>query len=181
MTLETKRLKLRPFKHGDEKDIYEYLKHPSTNCFMDLKLDSLKHASLAVNERIRDDLYYAIELKETGKVIGEIFSCPEPAMQNSDILDNYSPCWILSPEYHGQGYGYEAAHAYIDYLFKERNARRIYIYTEDTNIVCQKLCEKLGARKEGCFLEYVSFVNDEEGNPIYENTIQYAILKKEWK
>ena len=30
-------------------------------------------------------------------------------------------------------------------------------------------------------MEFVSFVNDSEGNPIYENTIQYAILEKEWK
>ena len=35
-------------------------------------------------------------------------------------------------------------------------------------------------RQEGLFREFVSFVNDEEGKPIYENTLQYAILKKEW-
>ena len=35
-------------------------------------------------------------------------------------------------------------------------------------------------RREGMFMEFVSFVNDSDGNPIYENTIQYAILKKEW-
>ena len=35
-------------------------------------------------------------------------------------------------------------------------------------------------RREGTFMEFVSFVNDERGEPIYENTIQYAILKKEW-
>ena len=35
-------------------------------------------------------------------------------------------------------------------------------------------------RREGLFKEFVSFVNDEDGVPIYENTMQYAILKKEW-
>ena len=29
--------------------------------------------------------------------------------------------------------------------------------------------------------EFVSFVNDTDGNSIYENTYQYAILKKEWE
>ena len=43
------------------------------------------------------------------------------------------------------------------------------------------LCEKLGMRREGLFREFVSFVNDADGNPIYENTYQYAILKKEWE
>ena len=42
------------------------------------------------------------------------------------------------------------------------------------------LCKKLGMRHEGLFQEFVSFVNAADGNPIYENTMQWAILKKEW-
>ena len=61
-----------------------------------------------------------------------------------------------------------------------RRTRRIYAYTEDYNLSSQRLCEKLGMRREGLFREFVSFVNDADGNPIYENTYQYAILKKEW-
>ena len=63
----------------------------------------------------------------------------------------------------------------------QKGARRIYTYTEDYNLSCQHLCEKLGMRREGMFMEFVSFIKNSEGNPIYENTIQYAILKKEWK
>lgn len=54
-------------------------------------------------------------------------------------------------------------------------------YTEDYNTASQNLCEKLGMRREGLFLEFISFVSDAGGNPIYENTMQYAILKKEWR
>ena len=35
-------------------------------------------------------------------------------------------------------------------------------------------------RREGVFVEYVSFTKDDAGNPIYENTMQYAILRREW-
>ena len=35
-------------------------------------------------------------------------------------------------------------------------------------------------RREGMFLEFISFVNNPDGTPRYENTVQYAILKKEW-
>ena len=35
-------------------------------------------------------------------------------------------------------------------------------------------------RQEGLFVEFVSFVNDANDNPIYENTMQWAILEKEW-
>ena len=33
--------------------------------------------------------------------------------------------------------------------------------------------------RKGLFREFVSFVSDADGNPVYENTCQYAILKKE--
>ena len=82
--------------------------------------------------------------------------------------------------YKRQGYAFEAAQAFFDYLFSQKGARRIYAYTEDHNLSSQHLCEKLGMRREGLFLEFISFVNDPDGTPRYENTVQYAILKKEW-
>lgn len=36
-------------------------------------------------------------------------------------------------------------------------------------------------RREGLFLDFISFVNDSNGNPLYENTYQYAILRREWR
>lgn len=68
-----------------------------------------------------------------------------------------------------------------NYLFTQKGTRRIYLYTEEDNLSCQRLSEKLGMRKEGVFREFVTFVNDEKGDPLYETTLQYAILKKEWQ
>ncbi|MCP1247386.1 GNAT family N-acetyltransferase [Acetobacter cerevisiae] len=65
-------------------------------------------------------------------------------------------------------------------MFDERHARRLYAYVEDTNQPSQRLCRKLGMRLEGTFMEFVSFMNDQEGQPVYENTMQYAILRREW-
>jgi RimJ/RimL family protein N-acetyltransferase len=36
-------------------------------------------------------------------------------------------------------------------------------------------------RREGLFREFVSFKKDDAGAPIYENTMQYALLRKEWE
>lgn len=178
--IETEHLLLRPFRTGDEKDLYEYLKAPEMHCFVDMKIETLEQAELEVQGRAKDEFYFAIELKESGKVIGEIFGHPEGTGPTASDLDTFSPCWMLNADYKGKGYGYEAAYAYLNSLFENEGIRRVYIYTEDYNLACQKLCKKLGARKEGLFKEFVSFVNDENGNPIYENTLQYAILKKEW-
>ena len=51
---------------------------------------------------------------------------------------------------------------------------------EDHIIASQRLCERLGMRREGLFKEFVSFTTDDAGVPIFENTMQYAILRKEW-
>ena len=183
--IETDRLILRPFREGDAEDVFEYLKEPMVNCFACMKVHSLGEARKAVMERAEDAEYtFAIVLKENGKVIGEIEAHPEssqPDKAENYAMDTFSPCWMLNPAYHSKGYAFEAAHAFFDHLFHEKGARRIYAFTEDYNLPSQNLCKKLGMRQEGLFREFVSFVNDADGNPIYENTIQWAILKKEWE
>ena len=183
MMIETDRLILRPFAESDAADAYEYLKAPMVNCFACMKLNSVEEARTEMQKRAEDTgFYFAIVLKETRKVIGEITAHPQATAPDEDaVQDTFSPCWMLNKEYHGKGYAYEAAKAFFDYLFHEKGARRIYAYTEDYNLSSQHLCEKLGMRREGLFMEFVSFVNNPDGTPLYENTMQYAILKKEWK
>ena len=182
--IETDRLILRPFREGDAADVLEYLKAPTVNCFACMKLNSLEDAKAAVKEKIAHSEYcLAIVLKDTNKVIGEIEAHPEssqPDMAENFVTDTFSPCWMLNPCYQGKGYAFEAAYAFFNYLFNQKGARRIYAYTEDNNLPSQNLCKKLGMRQEGLFMEFVSFINDADGNPIYENTMQWAILKKEW-
>ena len=181
--IETERLFLRPFMESDAADVLEYLSKPTVNCFASMKLDSLEEAKEEMKRRVGEtEYYFAIVLKETGKVIGEIDAYPERGEPHDTSLpfDTFSPCWMLNEAYQRKGYAYEAAHAFFDYLFRQKGARRIYAYTEDYNLSSQHLCEKLGMRLEGLFKEFVSFVNNPDGTPCYENTLQYAILKKEW-
>lgn len=184
MIIETKRLLLRPFEEKDAEDLFEYLHKPAVNCFACMKLNTIEDAVKEVKKRAEEtEFYFAIVLKSTNKVIGEIDAYPE-SNNHIDLdaqKDTFSPCWMLNLKFQGNGYAYEAAHAFFDYLFNQKGARRIYAYTEDYNVHSQRLCEKLGMRKEGLFKEFVSFVNNSDGIPIYENTYQYAILKKEWQ
>lgn len=181
MRIETERLILRPFEDSDAADVLEYLENPAVHCFYSMKLDSLDAAKVEMRRRETDELYLAIQLKKSSKVIGEIFGHPEGTDPEDKTRDTFSPCWMLNLEYSGKGYAYEAAYAYFDFLFNEKGIRRIYAYTEDTNLRSQHLCERLGMRREGLFREFVSFINNPDGSPLYENTMQYAILKKEWK
>lgn len=184
MVIETERLILRPFTVDDAEDVFEYLNKPTLNCFQSMKLNSLDEAKEELKKRSEDtEYYFAVTLKENGKVIGELEASPqkdEPRRKDSPMC-LFGLAWMINPKYQKKGYAYEGAKAFLDYLFNEKGARRIYAYTEDYNLPCQGLCEKLGMRKEALFKEFVNFVNEPDGTPIYENTYQYAILKKEWK
>ena len=185
MVIETKRLILRPFLETDAGDVYEYLREPAVNCFADMKLHSPDEAKKEMKRRSGEgEFYFAIALKDSGKVIGEIGAYPEAGEPHADVdavRDTFSPLWMLNENYQGRGYAFEAARAFFSYLFSQKGARRIYAYTEDYNLPSRHLCEKLGMRREGVFLEFVSFVNNPDGTPRYENTVQYAILKREWE
>ena len=128
-----------------------------------MKLDTVAEAKAEMAKRAGETEYcFAIVLKETGKVIGEIDAYPEPSDPHAGAdarPDTFSPCWMLNLQYTGKGYAYEAAHAFFDYLFTQKGARRIYAYTEDNNIPSQRLCERLGMRREGLFKEFISFAS----------------------
>ncbi|TWA74395.1 RimJ/RimL family protein N-acetyltransferase [Azospirillum brasilense] len=172
--ITTERLILRPFRDGDAPDLLAYLGHPRANCFLSLKLDDLDAAAAEVDARSRSDEHIAVCLRSTGRVIGDLFQMPEPP-------DTHSVGWNFNAEFAGAGYATEAARAFFDHLFAARHARRLYAYVEDTNIASQCLCERLGMRKEGLFVEFISFTTDSDGAPLYENTMQYAILRTEWR
>ncbi|CAO3378324.1 GNAT family N-acetyltransferase [Azospirillum argentinense] len=172
--ITTERLILRPFQEGDAPDLLAYLRRPRASCFLSLKLDDLDAAAMEVDARSRSDEHVAVCLRSTGRVIGDLFQMAEPP-------DTHSVGWNFNVEFAGAGYAAEAARAFFDHLFTVRRARRLYAYVEETNVTSQRLCERLGMRKEGLFMEFISFTTDGDGNPLYENTMQYAILRKEWR
>ncbi|BBE33026.1 GNAT family N-acetyltransferase [Sphingosinicella microcystinivorans] len=174
--IETERLILRPFREGDAADLFAYLRAPTAPCFLSLKLSDLAQAEAEVRKRAVDEGSVAICLKETGQVIGDLFGGAGDEEEDGTA----SVGWHLNPQFGGRGYAFEAAKALFDHLFRVMGFRRLYAYVEDHNTPSQRLCEKLGMRREGVFIEFVSFTNDDAGNPIYENTMQYAILRREW-
>lgn len=171
--IETGRLMLRNFRKGDAADLLAYLRQPRASCFFSLKLDDLDAAEAEAEARSRSDEHIAVCLRSTDKLIGDVFCIPEPP-------DTYGVGWNFNADFAGAGFATEAARALFEYLFSVKQARRLYGYVEEDNIASQRLCERLGMRREGLFKEFTSFEKDDEGVPIFENTMQYAILRKEW-
>ncbi|WP_144524541.1 GNAT family N-acetyltransferase [Bacillus pumilus] len=172
--LETNRLIIRPFCDEDAAGMLEYLSNPRVNCFLTDRISTLEEAFAKVQKRKDDHSYVAVCFKKSGQIIGELFHLKEEP-------DTYSIGWNFNKAYEGKGYARESAEAFLSYLFVEKAARRLYAYVEDGNVRSQALCERLGMRREGLFLEFISFSTYEDGTPKYENTYQYALLKKEWE
>lgn len=170
--IETDRLVLRTFRRADAGQLFAYLKAPVASCFLSLTLRDMDAAVAEAVKRSEDDEQIAVCLKGTNQLIGDLFAHAE--------ADTVAVGWNFNPEVSGQGFALEAARALFAHLFEDRSARRLYAYVEDHNTPSQKLCQRLGMRQEGLFLDYVSFQNDDAGQPIYENTIQYALLRREW-
>jgi [ribosomal protein S5]-alanine N-acetyltransferase len=171
--IETNRLRLRNFRPGDAADLLDYLQTPRASCFLSMKLNDLPAAQLEAEQRSRTDDYIAVCDRVSDRLIGDVFAMPEE--------DTFSVGWNFSARAAGQGFALEAAQALFHHLFTTKAARRLYAYAEDDNLASRRLCQKLGMRQEGLFLEYVSFGTDDDGRPLFENTCQYAILRKEWQ
>lgn len=171
--IETDRLILRNFRKDDAADLFAYLHSPVASCFLSLALADMPAAEIEAERRGENDEHMAVCLKQSGRLIGDVFAMRED--------DTYSVGWNFNADFCGAGLASEAARALFDHLFAGGNARRLYAYVEEHNIASQRLCRRLGMRNEGLFLEFISFVNDGDGAPIYENTMQFALLRKEWE
>lgn len=170
--IETDRLILRSFEVTDAEGIFGYLENPPVNCFKNEQIATMRDAELEAENKSKDPSKIAVVLKESNFVIGELFyDFSEP--------DTYSLAWNFNTDFTGKGYASESTNALIDDFFTNQNARRLFAYIEDDNYSSQKLAERLGMRREGLFLEFISFI-EVDGSPKYENTYQYALLKKEW-
>lgn len=174
MRISTPRLTLRPFEHKDVTGLLAYLSKPTVNCFAPEKITHNDEALKIIQTRQEKNDYLAVCLQDSDQIIGEVFL-------NFEIPDTYSVGWNFNAAFQGKGYALESTQALFHHLFSYSNCRRIYAYVEEDNYASQKLCDRLGMRKEGYFIEFISFVNHLDGTPKYENTLQYAILKKEWK
>ena len=108
------------------------------------------------------------------KVIGNVYL----AKQNDYT---WEVGWVFNRAFQHHGYATEAAHAAMDWAFRQQSAHRIIAKCDPRNPASWKLMERLGMRREGEWKKNVFFFRDENGNPLWKDTYQYAVLAEEWK
>jgi RimJ/RimL family protein N-acetyltransferase len=82
--------------------------------------------------------------------------------------------YFFSPNARGKGYGTEAVHLMVDYLFLSKELARIHALVDVANKPSQRILEKVGFQREGTMRKCV--YNRGELRDYY----LYSILREEW-
>jgi ribosomal-protein-alanine N-acetyltransferase len=171
--LETERLILRNFIVTDIDDFYEYMRLESTAKYEDFEPLTYKECISSIERRIPLDNVMAVILKDSGKMIGDVI------FSEGGDKGTYEIGYDFNENFWNKGYATEACIAMLNHIFNKVGGRRVYAECNDDNFSSIKLLERIGMRREGHFIEDVTFKNDSYGNPIYVNSYLYAILKRE--
>ncbi len=141
MIIRTERLLLRPFRESDYDDLFEFLSQLEDDEFEGYPGITYENGGEHLKYRLGSEEFYAIELKETGKVIGNIYC------GNKDFMAR-EVGYIVNKRYQQKGYATEALSAVISWAFRE-GTHRIYAECDPRNVPSWKLLEKVRLRPCG--------------------------------
>ncbi|MEW6567968.1 MAG: GNAT family N-acetyltransferase [Chloroflexota bacterium] len=175
-TLETDRLRLRPFQLGDaaavqrlagERDIAA-----STTNIPHPYEDGVAERWISTHPERFDrgeSVVFAVTLRQGGELIGAIGLEINPEYARAEL--GY---WIGKP-YWNQGYCTEAARAVVDYGFRRLGLNRIHARHFQRNPASGRVMQKIGMRHEGSLRQHVRKWG------VFEDIECYAVLRAEYE
>ena len=168
MIAETERLILRRYKEEDVQDLFEYLSDKEVVKYEPYKPLTFDETKENLEWRIGTDEMIAVELKNSHKMIGNVY------MGKRDF-EALEIGYVFNRNYWGYGYATESCKALIQQAFSN-GVHRIYAECDPNNNSSWKLLESLGFQREAHFRKNVYFWKDESENAIWKDTYIYAKL-----
>jgi RimJ/RimL family protein N-acetyltransferase len=176
LPLETSRLTLRRFAPGDWKDLLEIMGQEGLFQYTEggaLDEDAVL-AWIERDQHVRftthgQPVYLGIEAKEGGRLIGFI------ALHFADNDRRQAQPEIhIMTDWQKKGLGLEAGESLLGFCFEGLKLHRVAASCDSRNAAARRLCERLGLRKEGEFLQN-RFLRGE-----WVDTVFFATLMEEW-
>jgi RimJ/RimL family protein N-acetyltransferase len=175
--ITTPRLLLRPFGQDDLDDLHAIQSREDVNRYLywsprtrqEVAGVITKRATMSALEGEGDILVLAVELRETGTVIGDV----NLAWQSEEHRQGEFG-FVFHPDYHGHGYAGEAAVEMLRLGFEGLGLHRIVGRADGRNTASARLMEKLGLRREA------HFVQNEVVKGEWTDEVVYAMLASEW-
>ena len=147
LVLETPRLILRPFTTRDAGDLLRFAGDPRVALSAGWEPPrSFMESWLMVQTVFMQPDVFALELKETGRVIGSVaLTGGHPAGELPDCPDDEA-AFALDPEYWGQGVTAEAMDALERWAFTQLGLHRLWCVHYAGNWRCGRFAAKRGYR-----------------------------------
>ena len=148
-TLETPRLRMRPFHSGDldayaemcaDVDVMRYL---GTGVTLDRAGTWRSMAAMLGHWALLGYGMWALELRETGQLIGRAGFIDPPDWPAFELG------WVLGRPYWGRGYATEAARRALDYAFDPLGRDRVVSLIRPQNVASIRVAERIGERHVG--------------------------------
>lgn len=177
--IETERIMLRKFKESDVEAFFKYRGNPEVALYQGEGWENyeFEQAVEFVKEQVNfepgiPDTWFqiAIELKDTGKLIGDCAIHTLPQDMNQVEIG-----FTLDPLYQNKGFGTEAVKCLVEYIFNVLNKHRVIAITDTRNRNSIKLLERIGMRMEGHFIKNIWYKGE------YTDEYLFAILREEWQ
>ena len=174
---ETPRLFLRPFTKADFEDLYAFQSLPAAARYRYTEPRNRQEVRKLLNGWIKntafadddDKLVLATETKDSGRVIGEVLLTLRSAQHRQGEIG-----FLLHPDFHGQGFAFEAMLPLLKLGFDHFGLHRIYGRCDARNTASARLMARLGLRREAELHEN-AFVKGE-----WTSELVFALLAREW-
>lgn len=174
--LETERLILREIVTEDAESIFHYLSDADVIQYLEGSTDSVEEAEGYVSwcndtYKNKTDIRWGIELKETGKLIGD---CGFGHIDEPKCPTELG--YMISKEYWNCGYMTEALSKMLCYGFQKLNLHRVQAWTHPDNKASSRVLLKHGFVHEGFLREYIYIWH----KGIYIDADMYSLLAKDY-
>ena len=126
----------------DGNDFAEILTDPETVFYEPYEIFTREQAIAEAEKLSHDERFFAVEHRETGKMIGKLY------FNNPDCSDTCEIGYTFNRNYWGRGYASEAVKAFIKHAFTEMQVTHICAFANVKNKRSCHLLEKLGFQKK---------------------------------
>ncbi len=175
--LETARLLIRPVADADLDDLCAYHRLPEVVAYLPWTVQTREETREVIEKRKTtvyldkegDALALGVALKETGRLIGEMF-----LFWRSEPNQQGELGFVFHPDFHGRGYAREAAERMLAVGFEDLRWHRIFALCDTRNTASARLLERLGMRQEAHFKGSKLFKGE------WNEELIYAVRRDEW-
>ena len=175
--IDTDRLFLRPYEPRDLDVMADIRSRPDVARYLYWQVQTREEVAEALAKRMTmtalekegDGMALAVELKETGLMIGDVV-----LQWLSEQHRQGETGFVFHPDSQGKGYAFEASREMLRLGFDELGLHRIIGRCDAQNTASARLMERLGMRREAHFRENEWFKGE------WGDELIYAMLDHEW-